>query len=522
MIPLFAFSQYGAQDPLRAFPNHAYGGGAVATGGRANLSTVQLVIINTLDIDAPLTSVRSRVWEGGLKAAITDDLGTPRFVISNVSGHFEGDLPFRSTQLNDQTDAIYNSTPDAVSDMTIFGQSAPEGGINLSRDYIHIVEQTNIIVRHITTAPRLITGNPVGDDTKTTGLYIGASGSIIDHVSSRWGGDKAIILGDWKDGFPMINNTIQNCLATDSSTLFFMVDGRNVGADWSVATNISFVGNLGMGRHRTPNIGGFEGYGEVKNNLILSDGPRLTNITRSKPEVNVMGNYYRMFRTSAGTDRPNVYQLDDAGSGASTAMEIYTFQNYYEDDDGVVVDGTATTTFERDNIWTDFSANPVDNSLFVATEHTNTTTYQWPYEPDPLQARLDRLADIGHNRYLKDDGTVGIYQDTYDTAAIADATAGVLNFSRNSTEWVMPTIPTNTRPASYDTDDDGMCDAWEIEHYGDLSQDFYEDFDGDGVANLEEYLNQIDLEQTLSAGIKIRNGANIKGGSGSLKVKIGS
>lgn len=41
--------------------------------------------------------------------------------------------------------------------------------------------------------------------------------------------------------------------------------------------------------------------------------------------------------------------------------------------------------------------------------------------------------------------------------------------------------------AEEDTDSDGLPDWWEIQYFGDLSQDPCGDFDGDTLANLEEY-----------------------------------
>jgi hypothetical protein len=37
-----------------------------------------------------------------------------------------------------------------------------------------------------------------------------------------------------------------------------------------------------------------------------------------------------------------------------------------------------------------------------------------------------------------------------------------------------------------------MADAWEIREFGDLSQGYGDDFDGDGYENIEEYMNQVD------------------------------
>lgn len=38
-----------------------------------------------------------------------------------------------------------------------------------------------------------------------------------------------------------------------------------------------------------------------------------------------------------------------------------------------------------------------------------------------------------------------------------------------------------------DTDSDGLSDAWEILHFGDLLEDGYGDLDGDGLTNAQEF-----------------------------------
>lgn len=43
-----------------------------------------------------------------------------------------------------------------------------------------------------------------------------------------------------------------------------------------------------------------------------------------------------------------------------------------------------------------------------------------------------------------------------------------------------------------DSDNDGMDDAWEIDKFGDLSRDGTGDFDGDGISDLDEYLQGTD------------------------------
>jgi hypothetical protein len=77
---------------------------------------------------------------------------------------------------------------------------------------------------------------------------------------------------------------------------------------------------------------------------------------------------------------------------------------------------------------------------------------------------------------------------------IADLSSGT-----QATEWatVMSQRPTNgvapfTRPAGFDTDGDGMPNAWEIQYgLNPNLPDHNGDFDSDGCTNLKEYINQL-------------------------------
>ena len=52
-----------------------------------------------------------------------------------------------------------------------------------------------------------------------------------------------------------------------------------------------------------------------------------------------------------------------------------------------------------------------------------------------------------------------------------------------------------------DTDEDGMPDYWEIQYFGNLNRDGTGDYDGDGISDLDEYLNGTDPTQDTQAPV---------------------
>lgn len=473
----------GPPPPLKAFPT-AYGGGAAATGGRGGV----LVIVNTDDPNVelthfPATATTPERFEGGLFGAL--QLDRPAYIVFDRSMNIDIGRGGTSARFS------YDGIP-GVRDKTVFGQSAPRGGVTITGGTLRFdgrsSETSNLIIRYLRSRPIF---NREGvrsteDDSYTWGmLFYGGRDIIVDHCSFSFAQDKA--LGAYIDQnvvpeHDLRRMTFSRNFVNDSHTGTYVEinPGRPEDPEEDV-DHISFIGNLQLGINRSPNVA-FDGFSEILNTVVYGDHYKSSTIYHDL-KLNHIGNYYvRPGGGSSGFNR--VFEHD------SSSPRIFSAGNYFS--------GLLEGRQGEDNqaIWKyrDTYDDAISGQYFVDTPFDGGIEHAYtPVSAAEAYASVVTQGDIGADRYLDDEGRPATYRDPYDTAQLEAVRAGDTLEVRNPANWVLPTLPETARPADYDTDRDGMADAWERRVFGDLTQSYADDADGDGYTNIEEFMFQVDF-----------------------------
>ena len=133
VLCFLAFTIYSNSYAQRkAFPT-AYGSASETTGGAGGV----LVIVNTTNPNTPITyNASNNTWSGGFKDACNNATigNSGRIIIFSVSGNID---------LGGTNFDLYRHN------VTILGQSAPEGGITLHNGTFRLSSADNVIVRYL-------------------------------------------------------------------------------------------------------------------------------------------------------------------------------------------------------------------------------------------------------------------------------------------------------------------------------------------------------------------------------------
>ncbi|MEC3966164.1 hypothetical protein [Flagellimonas halotolerans] len=453
-------------DELKAFPT-AEGAGAYSQGGRGG----QVIHVTTLEWNAP----------GGLKEAL--ETTTPRIIVFDVSGTIK--VP----------DSFYTVSGRQYSGLTIAGQTAPPGGITIETyGKFGILNMEDVIIRYV----RFVDKSRFNANGSGNYQALDASGNtrlIIDHCSFRYAWNTAsMIATDNTSISGQDDYTLQRNIFGESATGVLL--GSSVQRPTRAGDN-SFHHNAFYGiSHRFPNTGG-NGNFEVFNNVIFNWANRLSSIYNDG-RVNHQNNY---FKPGPRTDKflgnftGGYNQFMHQIGGGYTGM-LYTNGNVYEGNDNLS-QNNQSSWFE-----------------WIGIQIADVSSYMTNSAPGPLGAPInlqsaqsayfDVLEDVGANATLDSRGEKIWFLDEVDATYISDILNDDCTYCdgpnfeyrslANESGLTYPNIEMISRPSNYDSDQDGMPDAWETANgLNPNVNDSAQDADGDGYTNIEEFLNMVDI-----------------------------
>lgn len=450
-----------------AFPN-AEGYGRFARGGRGGV----VVEVTNLNDSGP----------GSLRDALTGNYG-PRTVIFAVSG------------LIALTSDLTISQPY----ITVAGQTAPGKGI-CTRGYpFGVSGGKDVIIRDIRSRPGKVAGTSF---TVNGSGMAGSDHCIMDHCSISWGVDEEISTRTSK------NITLQRTLISEALNV---AGHQNYPAGTAHGYAASISGGIGTFHHnllahnegRNWSLAGgldaagyFAGQMDIFNNVVYNWDHRTTD--GGANQVNFVNNYYK-----PGAASEFFYALNAQYDNFPGTQQYYFSGNVMP---GHFDESNQTAGREATN---GTGTVPTSYSPWVST----------PFFPSyaAIQSAGDAfkivLSDVGCNQPLLDDHDARVVKETLNgTYTYVGSVSGKKGLPDNQADvggW--ENYFQQTRPATWDSDHDGMPDWWEtlIGTNPNSAPDDYSDSNadpnGDGYTALENYLNWLANPYAATApGVPVR------------------
>lgn len=475
-----------------AFPGAEGYARYTTTGGRG-CSTARIMHVTNLN-DSGEGSFRNAVTASGRKIVVFD-----------VSGVIE-----------------LKSDIKISGNTTIMGQTAPGQGITL-RYYTVNFSGDNIIMRYIRCRRGQEKDINDGADAAWTRNH---KNIIIDHCSLSWSIDEVASFYDNRD-FTMQWCTIGEALCNPGHSK----GQHGYGGIWG-GKNASFHHNMLIHLdNRVPRFNGarygWQGYDQTKySNAVLSERVDFRNCLMYNwggggcyggpggGFINMVNNYYKAGPGTKNKTQVTVASCCSSGNGGSDTSYYGLYSRYYINGNYVTAGGSAAENYD----WKGFSS---DGGSGKNQKFVDTNNYYGEGAGASLSVVLDQPIDIVETttHYAEDAYQVVmqyagacIQRDDVDarwakeiasgTTSAMGATvkrAGLIDVVADQGDYVLATQG-ETRPAGYDTDKDGIPDAWEIANGlnpNDISDAITKTLDPKGYyTNLEVYCNSLVEEIT--------------------------
>lgn len=442
-----------ANDRIAAFPG-AEGGGMYTSGARGALESgtgIEVYHVTNLN-DSGEGSFRDAVSQGN------------RIVVFDVSGMIE----------------LKTRVSISHSNITVLGQTAPGDGICFRGNSIK-VNGKNIILRYL----RCRVGSHMTDGSETEtqdgfGIPIGAERVILDHCSIGWGTDENLSVVAAKDV------TIQRCIVSEALNSSIHVKGEHSYAGIWGGVNVSFHHNIiASHKSRNPKIGTSEtvsmtpGYTDDEtvvdmwNNVIYNWGDKSGYGAENGANVNIVNNYYKPGPATPDGKRSRIFELSPGNKYQENwSGDIYADGNYIDDDteEAAVVNAENWQIERKTGVY----LNDQVTDKYTRLERLPDDSYLFGKEVETAQdAYADVIADCGANLPKTDLVDERVIENIANRTAPAEGTHGSQYLIDEPIDAVpegdeafydefgYPLWESETRPADFDTDGDGIPDAWE-------------------------------------------------------------
>lgn len=431
---------------LVAFPG-AEGAGALATGGRGG----EVYHVTTLADSGP-GSLRDGVAWGP----------TPRTIVFDVAG----------------TINLLSRLDIRRPNLTIAGQTAPGNGICVTGARTTItgtngIYPDNAVVRYMRF--RLGT-DPINAADDSLSITSG-NNIMIDHVSASWGSDENLSITGIANNVTVQWSIVSEGLNADRHGYGSLIAPEAAGTRITLHHNL-YASNAG----RTPRAGTRDYVTDFvfdyRNNVNYNWGTQgdwgAWGVVGSSDNEETLDENFINNYSIAGPQTSTTTTRNTAISSNFLTSRFYQSGNIIDSNRNGAVDG-------MDTGW----------GMFRGT-YTKMTT---PFPIAPEKAVTTESAIDAYNNVLDDAGATFPVRDAVDTRIIAgvrNQTGAIINNMAAIGGFPTAAYPTIARPAGYDTDQDGMPNAWEL--LMGLDPDSAADrnltnLSPAGYTNLETYLN---------------------------------
>jgi pectate lyase len=368
-----------------------------------------------------------------------------------------------------------DSTIEVGSNVYLAGQTAPGDGVQLrlrrSPDRPLMVRAaSDVVIRHLRLRPGPSRENSSNVDA--IGIF-DSHDVILDHVSLQWATDELLDIGTIRGS--AFNITVQDSLLAwgldfanhpkgkhSKGALICAMDGRGE------CGRISLVRNLfAHNRDRNPDVNGTSiGPVEIVNNVFYNPRSEFGEFYDHEGDlrINYIGNTVLSGPSTRRSHRPYAIDIRNHYSPAFDAM-VYVRDN---------IDGNHRPRLSGPE---ELVVRP-QGRRYLAPE---------PFAPLTVQALAPNAA---LERVLASAGATAPRRDRLDQQVVGEViarTGKVIDDPAEVGGW--PELRSGAVPA--DADGDGMPDEWEVGHGSDpRAFDAWQDVDGNGWSDLEDYLNQ--------------------------------